>query len=342
MSTCSVPGAVEGVTVSLVNGSRVATVTWPLPSVSGCPSGVTNYSAQLWRADTPWEVTTTVVVSPAVSWSNLSVNCSYVTRVAADNAVGVGPFSANVSFHTCGVPDAPAAPAVTSLPWALAVTWTPPASSNGCVVTGYGVCLALRGDVDHANCTSMPGPSPVTQYTWRGLPSDTVYNVSVSAVNAAGVGAQSAWSSGVSTCSVPGAVTSVSTSLSNNTRSVTVRWSAPSVSGCPSGVADYSAQLWLTTAPSVVKELVAITDAAVWTNLDFNSSYSTRVRAVNLVGNGSYSPAITFSTCSVPTALPSAPLVDIAGDDTVLVTWQAVVVAGCPVLNYTLVSRALW
>jgi hypothetical protein len=114
--------------------------------------------------------------------TGLTNGTTYYIRVAAQNAIGTGKPSAEVSAVPNHPPTRPRALQVMPVAGGLSMTWKPPTNDFGSpIVTYLVVCLA----------TSPPGPPAFTgssglQVELDGLDSGTLYSCSVAALNGAG------------------------------------------------------------------------------------------------------------------------------------------------------------
>jgi len=140
--------------------------------------------------------------------------------------------------------------------------------------------------------------SPVTV---TGLTNGTEYSIKIRAVNAAGDGAESA--AITATPDVDGLPTQP-TSLAAGTPTATtmpLTWSAPVDDGGET-VTDYVVQYKLSTASTwtTFSDGVSPTAGATVTGLTANTSYDFRVAAVNGVGQGAYTDAVSGTTLTSP------------------------------------------
>jgi hypothetical protein len=180
------PGAPTGVSASA--GNAQATVTFTPPASSGS-SPITSYIV----TSSPGGLTATGASSP-INITGLTNGTSYTFTVAAISAVGTGPASTPSSAVTpvsIAVPGAPTAvTAVLASATSATVSFTPPASSGGAIITSYTVTSSPGG------LTASGASSPITV---PGLASATAYTFTVTATNAGGIGPASSPSNTVTT-----------------------------------------------------------------------------------------------------------------------------------------------
>jgi hypothetical protein len=112
-------------------------------------------------------------ISPAVTASIASINgTSYVFRVAAKNAKGVGAYSANSAVVTPSIrPSVCPTPICTRGFGQVTLNWSP-ATSNGAAITNHIVQRKINGQADTAYVSINTG-SGATSYTATGLVNGT-------------------------------------------------------------------------------------------------------------------------------------------------------------------------
>ena len=179
------PGAPRNPLAGPAAGS--ASVQWAAPWSDG-GSPITGYVV------TPYAggVAQTPVVSPGTGLSTavtgLANGTTYTFRVAAMNALGTGPQSADSNPVTPQTqPSAPNGVVAQALDGAALVFWTPPASDGGSPITGYTIVPSINGVVQ-APVSAGSGPS----FSVPNLVNGTTYTFTVAAMNANGTGPPSA------------------------------------------------------------------------------------------------------------------------------------------------------
>jgi hypothetical protein len=154
--------------------------------------------------------------------TGLTNGTAYTFRVRADNDLGTGVSSIPSSAITPRTtPGAPQNPKGVPKDRAVKVSWQPPASNGGAIITAYRVTASPGGQTcsttDAAACTV------------KGLSNGAGYVFTVKARNEAGWGAASVKTAVVTPRTVPGAPTKVKGTPSS--RSVKVAWLAPASNG---------------------------------------------------------------------------------------------------------------
>lgn len=193
---------------SLVFGDQKVTVSWPTPVSHGSP--ITSYTLEISPAPQFGAIQKTGVAGNSLVWDGLQNGVAYQVRVQANNRApepsAWSPYSA--AAVPVGVPDAPGQPATTPSASVgsqaqIAVSWAPPANTNGDPIADYTLSVKRGGSV--LNTLTVAGTSQnVTVDT-----SQTDYTFSVTARNKAGSSVPSADSAPRRAANAPGAPTSV-------------------------------------------------------------------------------------------------------------------------------------
>lgn len=172
----------------------------------------------------------------------------------------------------------------------VALTWSAPAANNGRAVTDYVVQYSSNNGSSWT--TFSDGVSTTTSATVTGLTNGTSYVFKVAAVNLAGTGTYTANSSALIPATVPNAPTGVTGTLGNT--SVSLTWTAPADNG-GSALTDYLTQYSSdgTTWTAFPDGSVSATASSTVTGLTNYATYYFRVAAVNAIGTGAYSSAIS-------------------------------------------------
>jgi hypothetical protein len=307
-----------GSLVALYGNAQVR-LTWQAPAANDL-GGLIDYTIQQSTDSGATWVALTDGVSLDTTYlvTQLTNGTSYAFRVAATNAVGIGPFSSstgNIIPRT--VPGAPTGLTATPGNREVALSWTAPASNGGATITDYLIQASAGGG---AYSTISKAASATTSYTATGLTNGTAYVYRVSAVNSEGAGAH-VQSASTTPQTVPLAPTNVLTTPNN--AYVTVRWTAPSDSG-GSVITDYIVQFsadagssWTTFADGTSTNLQTNV-----TGLNNGTAYIFRIAAVSAVGTGNYSTPSASATPIGPPGTPTAPIVS-GGNTQMFAEWTA-------------------
>ena len=226
-------------------------------------------------------------------------------------------------------PDAPAIGSVTPGDRVLTVAWSAPAEDGGANITHYKI-RHIRSDATDKSDGNWTlalsvGTSGVLRDAIDGLTNGVEYDVQVRAVNAAGDGPWSPTKTGTP-LTRPGAPSIGSVTPGDET--LAVAWSAPASDG-GRDITSYDLRYIRSDAPNKADSNWTERDG-IWTSgalrhmlsgLTNGVDYDVQVRAVNAVGNGSWSGA----GAGKPLTTPSAPTVDSVtpGDETLTVAWSA-------------------
>ncbi|KAL4434999.1 hypothetical protein ABPG77_003824 [Micractinium sp. CCAP 211/92] len=233
---------------------------------------------------------------------------SYTLRVRAQNAVGCSLSEAQ-AFQTA--PAAPSSPQGLHLqhasPAALSLAWQPPASDHGSPLTGYQLEWARgsRTSGPPANAWRPAYQGTATEAQVPNLEAGSRYQLRVRAGNAVGWGP---WSEPLAAATAPD-VPAAPAGLSAKAVGTAVRaaWEAPEDNGAPISAYELEAapaagQGSFTLAATVSGD----TQSARVLQLEPNSGYRLRVRAVNAVGPGPHSQEVSVQTSRAPPSPPSS------------------------------------
>ena len=265
----SITGSVSSLTVAFTlgtsdGGSAIATVQYSLDSGAWVAfSGTT---------------------SPQTI-SGLTSGSTYSVRIRSLNTSQTSAASSAVSGSAYSAPDAPTITSVTGGASLLTVAYTLGASNGGSAVTSVQYSLDSGAWVAFSGTTS---PQTIT-----GLTAGTTYSVRIRSVNAAAPSAASVAVSG-SAYSVPGAPTI--TGITGTDGALSVSFTAPSSNG---GSAITSYQYSLDSGAWVA--FSGTTSAQSISSLSIQA-YSVRIRAVNAIGAGSASAAVSGTANGAPPA----------------------------------------
>jgi len=122
---------------------------------------------------------------PRADVTSLTNGVRYQFRVAAHNAIGVGPWS-QVLEMTAGVPTRPRNPVAEVGYGQVRLSWRLPVRSNGADLTDYVIQYRDKGTTGWI--TFKDGPSTACHTTVTALANGTNYQFRVAARNARGLG----------------------------------------------------------------------------------------------------------------------------------------------------------
>jgi type II secretory pathway pseudopilin PulG len=302
--TTGVPSPPLAVAVVAVGDASVE-LSWSPPAFDG-GSPVTGYLVEQDDGTVWMAVGNLGSLSTSFVADDLENGTSYRFRVTAENAVGWGAVSADVSATPYGFPEPPtsllAAPGTGADYGKVTLSWSAPSADGGSPVTSYTVEIATNPDFSGA--TSSPGAS--SPWTITGLTANTTYHLRVRAVTGYGTGP---WSS-TSALTVPSAptvsltcpqgYTSAGAQVNTLTSTCTVLTSTVSgatIDGLVAGPSGYS-RTFTTAAYSAPDVPLA--------NL-YDGQMMANARLCNASGCGPYAAYLGVSASSVPQ--PGTPIV---------------------------------
>lgn len=307
-STDAAPGAPSAMTV--IAGDNETTISW------GAVAGATAYN--VYRSTTQGVLGTKIAATTSTSYvdSTAANGTTYYYQVTADNAAGEGSPSAQSPGVTPAVPVAVPVPptGLNATPGDAQVSldWTPVAGASS-----YNVYRSTSP----GSQGSKLGSSPTAQYIDTAVSNGTTYYYAVTADNAAGEGAASAPSSGVTPTApvtAPPAPTGVNAVAGNG--QVSVSWTA--VTGATSYNV-YRSTSAAAQGANVGSSAGTGYDDATAVN---GTTYYYQVTAVNAAGEGAASTQSSGATPAAPLTAPAAPASVNATDGVaeVTVSWTAV------------------
>ncbi len=253
-------------------------------------------------------------------------------RVAANNSVGLGPYSNVVMATTLDVPGMPTGLEAELIPGpSISLSWIAPTDTGGTgeeltghlietfdQTTGMWTPLEPQGSGDTQTTSNITAPaddeSPRYEYTHSGLTVGQTVRYQVSAVNAQGRGASSLVETATwRLLDAPTALTATPTSRTE----ITLSWTAPAgkitgyrIEGSLDGIAWPALSLATDTGADETPYLKADTedDKSTHTHsgLEGGDKRFYRVRAISSAGSGAYSNivvATTFADPDMPTGL---------------------------------------
>lgn len=256
-------------------------------------------------AGTVYSSATTAVALNTLTVSGLSLNTTYYFRAASLNWAGAPNYTTLGSTVTLAAPpSALAVGAVSST--SVSLSWS---AGGNPVWTPYEVSLSTDDFLTSFSTPVAFAANLTAAATTLSLAGGTTYYFRVRAQNAAAV--ETAFSAAASTVTVPGLLTSISTSAPSTTAA---SWSWTNTAG--PAVQSYSVY----TASNAV--LLATTGALSFarTGLSTNTAYGVLIGAVDATGPGPLSPPVTAYTLA---AAPSASAFTAVHLSSLTLSWSA-------------------
>ena len=336
--------APDAPTINLITvGDGALAVSWSAPSEDG-GTAITSYDARYIRSDAAdksddsWTEQDGIWTSGVRRYTvdSLTNGVGYDVQVRAVNVAGEGPWSATASATPQTVTDAPTINLITPGDGTLAVSWSAPSDTGGSAITSYDVRHIRSDALDKADdsWTVRDGiwTSGDLEYTLSGLTNGVGYDVQLRAVNDAGDGPWSAIATDTPR-TTPGAPTIDVVSPGNYALSIT--WSAPADDG-GSAITSYDLRYILSDATDKADDNWTVRED-IWSsglqqyglnestgfNLSGGVRYDVQVRAVNAVGNGSWSASETGTPSTVNAPSAPASLLVTPGDGSLSIAWSA-------------------
>ena len=244
--------------------------------------------------------------------SDLDTGARYYVAVRAVNGAGDGPWSE--SFAAATTAEAPGAPTITGVVSgnkAVTVFWAASDDDGAAEITAYDLRYieTSADETVEANWTVTEdvwtsGDGGEYEYELGGLETGVGYDVEIRAVNRVGDGAWSATAMQAPR-EVPGAPTVRSVTAGRH--ALTVGWAAPQVTGGSaitsydvrhilSDAADKAAANWTVVSRAWTSDSGDLEYTYTITGLEGGAGYDVGVRAINSVGDGSWSDTVTGTT----------------------------------------------
>jgi titin len=274
--------------VSVTEHDDQVSIAFDAPVFSG-GSSITNYEYQVdsgsWVTLNPASTASPIVVT------GLSNGVSYSFKVRAVNVAGSGAESIAATGTPRTTPDAPTGLAVTEDNGQVSISFTRPAFDGGSSITNYEYKIG-SGSWEMLNPMNTASPIVIS-----GLLNGTLYSFKLRAVNVAGGGAES-----LAVTATPRTVPDAPMNLvaTPSSGQVSLAFSAPVFNG-GSPITNYEYQVdsgpWTVVSPSSTARTIVVG------GLTNGTSYSFKVRAVNIAGSGAGSD----SENSIPSTTPDAP-----------------------------------
>jgi hypothetical protein len=277
--------APTGLLATFGNGS--VGLSWTVPSSNG-GAAITDYVveykttvAATWTVFADGTSTTT-----SATVTGLTNGIAYMFRVAANNSVGLGAYSNEVTETPRAAPSAPSGLAGVVGNAQVALSWNVPAA-NGATITDYVVEYKTTAAATWS--TFADGTSTTASATVTGLTNGTAYLFRVSAVNSVGTGAASAEAGPLTPRTVPGVPTALLGTPRNG--QVGLTWTVPGTDG-GSAITDYVVEYRTNLVGSswaTFPDGTGTGTSATVTGLTNGTAYLFRVSATNAAGTGSVS-----------------------------------------------------
>ena len=288
----TVPGAPTGVVA--VAAPESAVVSWTPPaSDGGWP--ITGYRLTPFIGGVAQPALAKTFNNPAATETlgGLTDGTTYTIRVAAINAIGPGPDSADSNpVKPVTVPGPPTGAHAKGGPESAVVSWTAPGFDGGTAITGYRITPYIGGVAQPASAVIYNNPG--TTETIGGLIDGSSYTFSVAAINIVGTGADSTESNAVVPATTPSAPTAVFAVAGSG--SATVSWTRPSSDGA-SPIIGYRVTPFVGGIPQTTQSFASTATTEALYFLTNGVTYTFRVAAVNGVGQG---PDSTDSNAVTP------------------------------------------
>lgn len=326
----SVPGKPQD--LAAIGKTQEVDVSWK-PPVNDGGKAITGYQLQRSLSATgPWTNEGPIADSLSKVVTGLADNTTYYFRVAADNSVGLGPYTDPVSATTSPPtppqpPGAPVLRTVTAGPAEATLLWEAPADSGTTTITDYKVEQAPDSGGSPGVFATVDTLNALTT-TITGLTPNSTYWYRVSATNSAGYGPTSDEKSVTPT--QPPSVPSVPLDLqgSGGVKQVIVTWKPPAQLG-GSPISNYTVDISTSstgpfTSISAGTALKEVINDIGGVPLSDDTSYFVKVSATNTTGTGPFTAIITVKTNPPPPVAPSEPLSLAAQGlvEAMLLTWQ--------------------
>lgn len=268
------PNPPTNVSAALVSGNVL--VSFTAPRYQG-ETPVTSYTV----ISNPGGIRVTGTASP-ITVTGLTPGVTYTFTVIATNKSGNSePSEPSNSVDTATVPDAPTAVSGVGGNGFVDVSFTAPAFDGGLSIIDYTV-TAYDGVT--VITTAVGSASPITV---TGLTNGTAYTFTVKARNSVGYGAESAASAAVTPGDVPGIPTNFAVVPGAGT--MKLYFIAPADDG-GSAITDYS---YSTNNGSSFTSAGTTSSPITVTGLVAGTSYDFKLKAVNVIGAGDPTSAVT-------------------------------------------------
>ncbi len=318
----TVPGRPEGVAV--LRGDSEVELSWSAPANNG--AAITGYVVQ-WKSGTQdyGAARQRTAAGSPFTVARLTNGTTYWFQVAAENGVGRSAWTDDVSATPATRPGVPQSLSAAGADSELEVSWSPPASDGGLLITEYVVQWKSGSE---SWDSTREATSADSSYTISGLTNGTEYQVRAAARNVVGQGDWSDDASGTP-ARLPGRPASVSAQRGN--AELVLSWVAPDGGGL--SISEYVVQ-WRSGTQSYgsSRQRTAAVSPYTLTGLTNGTAYSVQVAARTRLGQGPWSEEAT----AVPATVPARPgSVSAAPADSALaVSWVAPDGGGLSISEY--------
>lgn len=258
--------------------------------------------------------------------SGLTNGTSYQAIFRATNAIGTSPSSTLYSGTPRTTPSAPNGITVSQGPASAIVSWTAPTSNGGSAVTGYtatAYSASTGGTVSGTACTTASLTCTIT-----GLTNGTTYYISAVATNVAGSGTATTPRVSVIPAALPGAPTI------NSITPADTRLSVAFTAGSADSNAPISSYQYTLNNGSSWINVSGTTSPIAISGLTNGTTYSVKIRAVSIVGNGPDSNAVSGTPFTVPEEIANTAISYVSSSNSVAITWEAPNNNGAAISNY--------
>ncbi len=166
--------------------STLVTLSWAVPA-SNNGAAISGYVVVPWIGTAAETARTFNSAATTETITGLTNGTTYRFSVAAKNARGTGPSSAQSAAVLVGTPTAPRSPSATQGNQQATVSWIAPTDNGGFAITGYTVTPYLAGAAQQPRVYNSTAPTEVV----IGLVNGKSYTFAVAARNARGTGPKS-------------------------------------------------------------------------------------------------------------------------------------------------------
>ena len=303
----TIPRAPTGLTAT-ANGTMSIDLAWMAPADDG-GAEIDGYRVQVSTTNgLTWNtlVSNTGSATTAYTHAGLEPASTRHYQVAAINAVGRSPESNRASATTdAALPDAPRNLTANAQGTSqIKLSWMEPSYTGGVSITGYQIEVSEDGGTQWEILVANTSTAS-TSYNHTGLDPASTRHYRVSAINSAGVGAESNVAFATTDARAPDAPTDL-TAVANGTSRIDLAWTAPAYDG---GAAVTGYRIEVSVDRGLVwNDLVANTNSTAasyaHTGLSPATTRHYRVSAVNRVGPGD---ASNMAHATTDATVPDAP-----------------------------------